>query len=122
VVSPKRQLESVLKDSLSEEQGLKFLMNKSTQTLEELKNQKMFIETIKEEMPGTLNSFAAKRAEMIQKENQKLLGALGASSIVAMKNFFEAIILLMFPIILIMCLVSSSLKPMGSWLQFFCLG
>ncbi len=117
---PKRQLESVLKDSLSEEQGLKFLMNKSTQTLEELKNQKMFIETIKEEMPGTLNSFAAKRAEMIQKENQKLLGALGASSIVAMKNFFEAIILLMFPIILIMCLVSSSLKPMGSWLQFFC--
>lgn len=117
---PKSQVEEELRSSLSEEQGLKFLMTKSEQTLEDLKNQKMFVETIKEEMPGTLNSFAAKRAEMIQKENQKLLGALGASSIVAMKNFFEAIILLMFPIILIMCLVSSSLKPMGSWLQFSC--
>ncbi|MDN3505461.1 MAG: conjugal transfer protein TraG N-terminal domain-containing protein [Rhabdochlamydiaceae bacterium] len=86
--------------------------------LENLLKQQAAIEILQEETPGTLQSFASKRAEIQQQENQKILGALGASSIVAMHNFFEAIVYMIFPIIILVSLLSFGVKTLTSWLQF----
>lgn len=86
--------------------------------LRKLIKQQIAINLLKEEIPGTLNSFASKRAELLQKENQKILGALGASSIVAMRNFFEATIYMVFPLIILICLLSFGLKPLINWTHF----
>lgn len=98
-----------------------FLLGQKKQSQKELQNmikQQVAIDTLKEELPGTLNSFAAKRAEQHQRESQKLLGAMGASSIISMRNFFEATIYMVFPLIVIISLLSFGVKPLISWLQF----
>jgi conjugal transfer mating pair stabilization protein TraG len=86
--------------------------------LQNLIKQQIAIDLLKEEIPGSLNSFAAKRAEILQKENQKILGALGASSLVAMRNFFEAAIYMVFPIVLIVALLSFGMQAIIQWIQF----
>ncbi len=91
---------------------------KSKNDFQKLLHQQASIDILKEELPGTLNSFAAKRAEYQQQENQKILGALGANSIVSMRNFFEATIYMVFPLIIIISLLSFGIKPLISWLQF----
>lgn len=53
---------------------------KSKTEFQKLLQQQASIDILKEELPGTLNSFAARRAEYQQQENQKILGALGANS------------------------------------------
>jgi len=98
-----------------------FLLSQKTAgetDLRKLIKQQIAINLLKEEIPGTLNSFASKRAELLQKENQKILGALGANSIVAMRNFFEATIYMVFPLIILLCLLSFGLKPLLNWTQF----
>lgn len=92
--------------------------NNGESDLRKMIKQQIAINLLKEEIPGTLNSFASKRAELLQKENQKILGALGANSIVAMRNFFEAIIYMVFPLIILVCLLSFGLKPLVNWIQF----
>lgn len=86
--------------------------------IKNLIKQQIAIDVLKEEIPGTLSSFASKRAEILQKENQKILGALGASSIVAMRNFFEALIYTVFPLMIVVSLLSFGIKPLISWVQF----
>ena len=98
-----------------------FLLGQKALGENELKNlmkQQIAIDLLKEEIPGSLNSFAAKRAEILQKENQKILGALGASSIVAMRNFFEAAIYMVFPLVLIVALLSFGIQSITQWIQF----
>jgi conjugal transfer mating pair stabilization protein TraG len=86
--------------------------------LQNLMKQQIAIDILKEEIPGSLNSFAAKRAEILQKENQKILGALGVSSLVAMRNFFEATIYMVFPVVLIVALLSFGMQAIIQWMQF----
>ncbi len=98
-----------------------FLLGQKQQgevAIKNLMKQQIAIDVLKEELPGTLISFASKRAEILQKENQKILGALGASSIVAMRNFFEALIYTVFPLIIVFSLLSFGIKPLISWVQF----
>lgn len=98
-----------------------YLLGESKTGSQDLKNlikQRIAIQTLKEEIPGTSHSFEAKRAEIFQKENQKILGALGASSIIAMRNFFEATIYMVFPLILLLSLASFGLRPIIQWTQF----
>lgn len=100
---------------------MQFLLNQKETGTNDLKNlikQQMAIQTLKEELPGTLSSFASKRAEFLQKENQKILGTLGASSIVAMRNYFEAITYMIFPIIILVSLLSFGLQPIIQWVHF----
>lgn len=85
--------------------------------LQNLIKQQIAINTLKEEIPGSLNSFAAKRAELLQRENQKILGALGASTIVALRNYFEATLYMVFPLIIIVSLLSFGLKTLLNWLH-----
>lgn len=89
-----------------------------TEALNDLMKQQIAIDILKEEIPGSLNSFASKRAEILQKENQKILGALGASSLIAMRNFFEATIYMVFPIVLIFALLSFGIQAIIQWIQF----
>lgn len=98
-----------------------FLLGQKTLGENDLKNlmkQQIAIDLLKEEIPGSLSSFSAKRAEILQKENQKILGALGASSLIAMRNFFEAAIYMVFPIVLIVALLSFGIQAITQWIQF----
>ncbi len=95
-----------------------FLLSKQGGDIRALIQQQVSIDTLKEELPGTLDSFAARRAAVLQRENQKTLGALGVYSIVAMRNYFEAIIYLVFPIIALISLVSFGIQPLIQWMQF----
>lgn len=98
-----------------------FLLNQKTEgeeALGKLIKQQIAINLLKEEIPGTLNSFAAKRAELLQKENQKILGALGANSIVAMRNFFEAVVYMVFPLMILVSLLSFGIKSLIQWMHF----
>jgi len=87
-------------------------------SIHNLITQQIAINILKEEIPGTLTSFSSKRAELLQKENQKVLGALGANSIVAMRNFFEATIYMVFPLVIVVSLLSFGLKPLMNWIHF----
>ena len=96
-----------------------FLLKQSQKNdLNNLIKQQIAINVLKEEIPGTLHSFSSKRAELLQRENQKILGALGANSIVAMRNFFEATIYMVFPLIILISLLSFGLKPLLNWVHF----
>lgn len=98
-----------------------FLLDQKNAGEEELQNlikQQMAIDILKEEIPGNSSSFAARRAEILQKENQKILGSLGASAIVAMRNFFEATVYMAFPLVILAALLFLSIQPLILWLQF----
>ena len=77
----------------------------------------MAINILKEEVPGSVDAYAAKRAELLQKENQKTLGALTTITIVKMHNFFEACLYMLFPLIVIYCLLSFGLQKLLIWAQ-----
>ena len=64
------------------------------------------------------NAYATKKAEQVHKQSQGILGAMGAKSIVAMKNFFEAIVYLAFPIVLILSVCSLGFRSLMTWAQF----
>jgi conjugal transfer mating pair stabilization protein TraG len=98
-----------------------FLLGQQKQEGKEIQNlikQQIAIDTLKEELPGNLSAFSAKRAEILQKENQKTLGALGVYSIVSMRNFFEATIYMVFPLVILISLLSFGITPFIQWLQF----
>jgi len=104
---------------LSSDVGFLLGQSRKNQTdLQKLIKQQAAIDILKEELPGTMTSFNAKKAQLIQRKNQKLLGSLGAKAIVAMRNFFEALIYMVFPLLLIVSLLSFGIKPLVSWLQF----
>lgn len=100
---------------------LQFLIdqkNAGQQSIRDLVKQQIAVSYLKEEIPGSFDSFAAKRAEILQKENQKILGALGVKSIVGMRNFFEGVIYLIFPLIVVVSLMSFGFKSIIQWLHF----
>lgn len=111
-----------LKNILIGEVGddFKFLLKNSKEDQKDLRNiikQQMAIHALKEEIPGTLNSFAAKKGELIQKENQKALGAMAAKTIVVMHNYFEAFLYIAFPLIVVYSLMSFGLQKLLVWCQ-----
>jgi hypothetical protein len=63
-------------------------------------------------------AYATLKAEQMHKQQQGILGAMGAKSIVAMKNFFEAIVYMSFPIILLLALGLMGFRTILTWLQF----
>ncbi len=97
-----------------------FLLDKQKNgtDVQNLIKQQIAIDVLREEIPGNLSSFSSRRAEILQKENQKTLGALGVSSIVAMRNFFEATIYMVFPIVVLISLLSFGIKSLIQWLHF----
>lgn len=66
----------------------------------------------------TPKAYATLKAEQLHKQQQGILGAMGAKSIVAMKNFFEAIIYMSFPIILMLAVCIMGFRTIATWLQF----
>lgn len=97
---------------------MQFLLKQQGQNdLENLIKQQMAIDILKEEMPGHSSSFAAKRAEVLQKENQKIFGALGARSIIILKNYIEALIYMVFPLVILFSLLCMAFKPLINWVQ-----
>lgn len=99
-----------------------FLLSQSAQGSDQIKNlmkQQIAIDLIQEEIPGTLNSFAVKRAELLAQSNEKILGAKGVRSVVKMRNFFEGAIYIVFPLVLVFALIPSwGIKALVNWLQF----
>lgn len=99
-----------------------FLLSQSSQGSDQIKNlmkQQIAVDLLQEEIPGTLNSFAVKRAELLAQSNEKILGAKGVRSIVKMRNFFEGAIYIVFPLVLIFALIPSwGIKALVNWLQF----
>lgn len=111
-----------LKNILIGEVGddFKFLLKNSKEDQKDLQNiikQQMAIHVLKEEVPGTLNSFAAKRAELLQRENQKTLGAMAAKTIVVMHNYFEAFLYIAFPLIVVYSLMAFGAQKLLVWCQ-----
>lgn len=66
----------------------------------------------------TPQAYATLKAEQLHRQQQGILGAMGAKSIVAMKNFFEAIIYMSFPLILMLAVCIMGFKTIATWLQF----
>jgi|JI10StandDraft_1071094.scaffolds.fasta_scaffold02234_21 conjugal transfer mating pair stabilization protein TraG len=99
-----------------------FLLSQSAQGKDQIKNlmkQQIAIDFLQEEIPGTLNSFAVKRAELLAQSNEKILGAKGVRSVVKMRNFFEGAIYIVFPLVIIFALIPSwGIKALVNWLQF----
>ena len=85
--------------------------------LKKLMKQHVAIDVLKQEL-GKSQSFAVERADLQQQSQQKILGGLGARSIVSMRNFFEATVYMVFPLMLVLALVSFGFKPILNWLQF----
>ena len=96
------------------------LLNQSTTGTGDLKSllkQQIAINVLKEEIPGTLGSFAARRAEILTRENQKIYGYLGAKMLVHLRTYVEALLYLVFPLVIILSLASFGLKVLISWIQ-----
>ena len=64
------------------------------------------------------NTYATLKAEQMHRQQQGILGSMGAKSIVSMKNFFEALIYCSFPIILILAVATLGFRSLFNWLQF----
>lgn len=87
-----------------------------------LNGQKLLLQQafVMDSVQNTLDpqKYATLKAEQMHKQSQGILGAMGAKSIVAMKNFFEAAIYMVFPIILILAVLTLGFKSLVTWLQF----
>lgn len=110
---------NILENTLSvEETDLNYLLGRSkNNNLNFLRAQSSIIKMLKEEIPGTQNSFAARRAEAQNRESMKTLGAIAASNIVTMKNIFEALLYISFPLVCIFSLIPMMQKLMISWFK-----
>ena len=64
------------------------------------------------------NTYATLKAEQMHRSQQGILGAMGAKTIVAMKNLFEALIYCLFPVILILAVATLGFRSLFNWLQF----
>ncbi len=112
-------LQNSLKGQLSpQESDLNFLLGKSqANSLSNLRSQSGIIQILKEELPGTQASFTARRAEAQNRVGMKTTGAIAASTLVTMKNVFEALIYFSFPLVCLFSLVPGMYKLFLSWLK-----
>ncbi|MDX8430253.1 MAG: conjugal transfer protein TraG N-terminal domain-containing protein (plasmid) [Candidatus Algichlamydia australiensis] len=116
---PKSEAKKIAIEEIASDLGFLLNHNKNGKSgLKDLMKQQLAIDVLKEELPGDIDSFAVKRADLQQQNQQKILGALGARSIVATQNYFEAIIYTMFPLVIIFSLLSFGIKPLLNWVQF----
>lgn len=84
-------------------------------TQKKLMTQQYLIDKIK---TSTNPTYAQRRAEHNYQETQKTLGAMSATSIVSLRIFFEAVVYMTFPLVLIFALVCLGFKPLVTWAQF----
>jgi len=80
-----------------------------------LMQQHYLIDTVKN---STNANYTKKKAEYNYQQTQKTLGALSATSIVSMRTFFEAVVYMSFPLVLILAIVSFGFKALANWAQF----
>ena len=99
-----------------------FLLAQSAQGSDQIKNlmkQQIAIDLLKEEVPGTASSFAVKRASLLSSLNGTILGATAVRSTVKMRNIFEGIIYIVFPLVIVFALVPGwGMKVLTNWAQF----
>lgn len=100
----------------SEAQQLMGLKNAAMKNHKKLLQQSYMIDATHKALDP--NAYSTKKAEQVHKQTQGILGAMGAKSIVAMKNFFEAIVYLAFPIVLILSICSLGFRSLMTWAQF----
>lgn len=101
-----------------QESDLNYLLGQSqNNTLSSLRIQSGLIKMLKEELPGTQVSFAARRAEAQNRESMKTTGAIAASNLVTMKNVFEALVYFSFPLICLFTLIPMMQKLILSWMK-----
>lgn len=101
-----------------QETDLNYLLGQSqNNTLSSLRIQSGLIKMLKEELPGTQTSFAARRAEAQNREGMKTTGAIAASNLVTMKNVFEALTYFSFPLVCLFTLIPLMQKLILSWMK-----
>ncbi len=107
---------SIFGEISSDAQMLMGLKNTSLANHKTLLQQTYMIDATQKSLDPQL--YATKKAEQVHKASQGILGAMGAKSIVAMKNFFEAIVYLAFPVVLILSICSLGFRSLMTWAQF----
>jgi len=94
------------------------LLDKSEKApIQKLVEQQIAIDTLKGYTVGRYDTLAAKRAEQLQIASQKILGAMGANILLASRNYFEALLYGVFPLVIIVSLISLGFKVLLGWIQ-----
>lgn len=115
--SSENALKSKIYGEISSEANLlKGLKNSAMADHSKLMKQSLMIDSTQKALSP--KAYATLKAEQMHKQQQGILGAMGAKSIVAMKNFFEAIVYMSFPIILLLALGLMGFRTILTWLQF----
>ncbi|MBF5059073.1 conjugal transfer protein TraG N-terminal domain-containing protein [Candidatus Neptunochlamydia vexilliferae] len=85
--------------------------------IQKLIEQQIAIDTLQDYTIGRYDTLAAKRAEQLQISSQKILGAMGANILLASRNYFEALLYGVFPLVIIVSLISLGFKVLLGWIQ-----
>lgn len=94
------------------------LLDKSEKApIQSLVEQQIAIDTLKDYTVGRYDTLAAKRAEQLQIASQKILGAMGANLLLASRNYFEALLYGVFPLVIIVSLISLGFRVLLGWIQ-----
>ena len=94
------------------------LIDKSEKApIQNLIEQQIAIDTLKDYTVGRYDTLAAKRAEQLQIASQKILGAMGANILLASRNYFEALLYGVFPLVIIVSLISLGFRVLLGWIQ-----
>lgn len=94
------------------------LLDKSEKApIQKLVEQQIAIDTLKDYTVGRYDTLAAKRAEQLQIASQKILGAMGANILLASRNYFEALLYGVFPLVIIVSLISLGFRVLLGWIQ-----
>lgn len=86
-----------------------------TPALGNLLQQSFAIDTVKNYTYGRATAFGAAKAEMQQIEAQKISGLLSMKWIVALRNYLEAMLYLLFPWVILLTMVSLGFKTIQGW-------
>lgn len=100
----------------SEAHLLQGLKNDAMQEHSKMMKQSLMIDSTQQAL--TPKAYATLKAEQLHKQQQGILGAMGAKTIVAMKNFFEAIAYISFPIVLLLAMCLMGFRTIATWLSF----
>lgn len=112
LANTKELLEGSIGDTAS------YLIDKSAKApIEKLAQQQMAIDTLKNYTGGRYDDLAAKRAEQQQIASQKILGAMGATILVSLRNYLEAFLYGVFPLVVLVSLFSLGFRVLLGWVQ-----
>lgn len=94
------------------------LLDKSEKApIQDLIEQQIAIDTLKDYTVGRYDTLAAKRAEQLQIASQKIFGAMGANILLASRNYFESFLYGVFPLVIIVSLISLGFRALLGWVQ-----